>query len=85
MYTRVRPELFTSGLVISPELADELQSFPAPLDPRVQELIRTTYGSGQSAYDLALSDRLDTMLARTKLQRDQYGIGDCCLVLLDGT
>gem|GEM_PF-6623746 len=40
MYVRVRPDLFSESVVLSDHLVDELQSFPAPLDPRVQEVIR---------------------------------------------
>lgn len=84
MYVRVRPDLFSESVVLSDHLVDELQSFPAPLDPRVQEVIRDQSNPWTISYDLELSSRLDTILKRTKSQRDQYMIHDCCIVVLDG-
>ena len=65
-------------------LQDGLHSFPAPLDPRVQNYVQDTTPAGRSAYDLTLSASLDTLLKRTKTQRDQYNIQDCCVVVMDG-
>jgi penicillin-binding protein 1C len=84
MYTRVRPDLFAASLLIDDVLLDQLESFPAPLDPRVQELIREQTSAWSTSYDLELSDRIDTLLSRTAGQREQYGIRDCCVVVLDG-
>lgn len=83
MYVRVRPDLFPEKLVLSDALAEQLQSFPAPLDPRVQEVIRDQQMPWPTAYDLMLSDRIDALLKRTKTQRDQYNIQDCCVVVLN--
>jgi penicillin-binding protein 1C len=83
MYMRVRPDLF-SELLIDDVLRDQLQSFPAPLDPRVQEVIRQQTSPWSTAYDLDLNNRIDTLLSRTAGQREQYGIRDCCVVVLDG-
>lgn len=85
MYVRVRPDLFSSGLVIdSALLVDELNWFPAPLDPRVEQVVRHESAWGVVAYDLEISDRIAVLLDATRLQRKQYAIADCCVVVLDG-
>lgn len=71
-------------MIVTDALAEELYSFPAPLDPRVRAFVRTQDAPGQTAYDLALSQRIDRILAMTRMQRDQYRIRDCCVVVLDG-
>lgn len=83
LYARVMPELFSGSLILTDALADRLQSFPAPLDPRVTEFIKTTLPAWKTAYDSSLSQRIDSLLERTKVQRNQYSIEDCCVVVLD--
>lgn len=83
MYARVMPELFSGSLIHTEALADRLHSFPAPLDPRVTEFIKTTLPGWKTAYDSSLSQRIDSLLERTKTQRNQYSIEDCCVVVLD--
>ena len=39
---------------------------------------------GITSYDLALSKRIDALLKNTRLQREQYNIRDCCVVVVDG-
>lgn len=83
MFSRVMPELFSGSLILTDALSDRLHSFPAPLDPRVTEFIKKTLTAWKSAYDTSLSQRLDSLLERTKVQRNQYSIEDCCVVVLD--
>ncbi len=82
-YAQSRTDLFISPLELSDELGEWLQSFPAPLDPRVSSFIRDTTASGKTSFDLELSRHVDEIIHNTKVQRDQYNIRDCCIVVLD--
>lgn len=83
IYVKAKPELFISSREIPDSLKDWLQSFPAPLDPRVSSWLRNTTPSGSTSYDLTLSKNIDTILYHTSLQREQYKIRDCCIVILN--
>ncbi len=45
MYIRVQPDVFASGVAAPLAMSETLHAFPAPLDPRVQEVVQHTYGS----------------------------------------
>lgn len=83
IYKKAKPELFASPIEISDSLKKWLQSFPSPLDPRVSQWLHDTTPSGNTSYDLTLSNNIDTILRHTKSQREQYHIRDCCMVILN--
>lgn len=84
LFVRAYPKLFSGVALDDKQLRDDLQSFPAPLDPRVQDHLINTTSGWMTTYDLWLSMSLDTLLKRIKPQTDQYGIGDCCVIVIDG-